>query len=76
MVNTGMTGKAIVMGFSGKPLELLEVEKVRQDEIPVLRRYTGGGTVIVDHMTFFASIVHNVSFFHFFYCYQHAVIFR
>ncbi len=49
------------MGFSAKPAELLELEKVRQDGIPVLRRYTGGGTVIVDHNTFFASFVMNVS---------------
>jgi hypothetical protein len=30
MVNTGMTGKAIVMGFSGKPLELLDIDKVNR----------------------------------------------
>lgn len=48
------------MGFSAKPPELIDIEKVKKDSIPVIRRFTGGGTVIVDEDTLFGSIIMNV----------------
>ena len=49
--------RAIVMGLSGVPSELLHLERVRQDSIPVFKRYSGGGTVIVDENTLFVSFL-------------------
>ena len=48
---------SIVMGMSGKAPLLLHTDKVRDSNIQVLRRYTGGGTVIVDENTFFVSLI-------------------
>ncbi|XP_073293703.1 uncharacterized protein [Primulina huaijiensis] len=59
LVNDGTTHPTIVMGVSGKPLELLDTESVLRDGIPVIRRYTGGGTVIVDHGTIFVTFICN-----------------
>ena len=47
----------IVMGVAGKPAELLDVEAVRRDNVPTIRRFSGGGTVIVDRGTLFASFI-------------------
>ncbi|XP_073121616.1 uncharacterized protein [Henckelia pumila] len=59
LINDGTTHPTIVMGVSGKPVELLDTESVLRDEIPVIRRYTGGGTVIVDHGTIFVTFICN-----------------
>uniref|UniRef100_A0A2P2LHK5 Uncharacterized protein LOC103931360 isoform X3 n=1 Tax=Rhizophora mucronata TaxID=61149 RepID=A0A2P2LHK5_RHIMU len=40
-----------------KPAELLEIKMVLKDWIPVIRRYSGGGTVIVDQGTIFVSFI-------------------
>lgn len=50
--------------FSGlfgcrKPSQLLELEPVIKDGIPVIKRFTGGGTVIVDKSTLFVSLICN-----------------
>uniref|UniRef100_A0A5B7AQE1 Putative lipoate-protein ligase A isoform X1 n=1 Tax=Davidia involucrata TaxID=16924 RepID=A0A5B7AQE1_DAVIN len=59
IINDGTNAPTIVMGMSGKPSELLELGHVLQDQIPVIRRFTGGGTVIVDHGTIFISLICN-----------------
>ncbi|KAF6165497.1 hypothetical protein GIB67_023326 [Kingdonia uniflora] len=59
IINDGTDALTTVMGISGKPLELLELEFVIQDEIPVIRRFTGGGTVIVDQGTIFVTFICN-----------------
>ncbi|XP_070018406.1 uncharacterized protein [Nicotiana sylvestris] len=59
IVNDGTNEPTIVMGISGKPAELLEIGSVLQDKIPVVKRFTGGGTVIVDHRTIFISFICN-----------------
>jgi lipoate-protein ligase A len=51
----------VVVGFSGKIHELVHVDKAKMDAVPVIRRYTGGGTVIVDSSTAFVSFVMNAS---------------
>lgn len=58
LVNEG-SPRAIVMGISGKPEELLNLETVRQEEIPVIKRFSGGGTVIVDENTLFVTLIMN-----------------
>jgi lipoate-protein ligase A len=45
------------MGISGKPEELIHIPSVRQDKIPVIKRFSGGGTVIVDENTLFISFI-------------------
>jgi lipoate-protein ligase A len=46
--------KAIIMGISGKEEELIH-PKAHADNIPVFRRFSGGGTVIIDEDTIFAT---------------------
>nr|XP_043607337.1 putative lipoate-protein ligase A [Erigeron canadensis] len=59
IINDGTDKPNIVMGVSGKPAELLEISPVLEDRIPVIRRFTGGGTVIVDDGTIFVSFICN-----------------
>ncbi|GJV62570.1 hypothetical protein Tco_1473398 [Tanacetum coccineum] len=46
-------------GLIGKPAELVEISPVLEDRIPVIRRFTGGGTVIFDHETIFVTFICN-----------------
>ncbi|CAI9115347.1 OLC1v1016234C2 [Oldenlandia corymbosa var. corymbosa] len=59
ILNDGTNDRNIVMGVSGKPAELLNINSVLQDKVAVIRRFTGGGTVIVDHNTVFATFICN-----------------
>lgn len=59
IINDGTTDPTIVMGISGKAKELLDIQPVVRDEIPVIRRFTGGGTVIVDQGTIFVTFICN-----------------
>ena len=45
--------------FFRKPAELLKIESVLCDQIPVVRRFTGGGTVVVDPITIFVTFICN-----------------
>ncbi len=56
IINIG-SPRAIVMGISSKAESLLELQKVKQDQIPVIRRFSGGGTVIVDEETLFITFI-------------------
>lgn len=60
LINRG-SPRAIVMGISGKPPELLHLDLVRRDNIPVIRRFSGGGTVIVDSNTLFVSFLFDTA---------------
>ncbi|KAK4263708.1 hypothetical protein QN277_029087 [Acacia crassicarpa] len=59
LINDGTNSPAIVMGLSGKLSELVEVRSVLQDQVPVIRRFSGGGTVIVDQGTIFVTLICN-----------------
>ncbi|WOK97584.1 hypothetical protein Cni_G06292 [Canna indica] len=59
IVNHGTNHPTIVMGISGRPSELIELKSVLRDQIPIIRRFTGGGTVIVDGGTIFVSFICN-----------------
>jgi lipoate-protein ligase A len=50
------TPPAIVMGISGKVDALLHTERVN---VPIVRRFSGGGTVVVDANTLFVSFICN-----------------
>ncbi len=51
------SSRAIVMGSSGKKEELINLEKALIDKVPIIRRFSGGGTVIVDENTIFSSLI-------------------
>lgn len=50
---------AIVMGISGKPELLINQEHLEKHPIPVIRRFSGGGTVVIDENTCFATFICN-----------------
>ena len=49
--------EALVLGISGRPEQMLHVEAAQRSGIPVIKRFTGGGTVVVDSDTLFASFI-------------------
>lgn len=61
IINAG-SSPAIVMGISGKYEELIDEEKMRHQPIPVIRRFSGGGTVVIDEHTYFVTFICNTSF--------------
>lgn len=50
---------AIVMGISGKPEALINSAKFKQAPVPVIRRFSGGGTVFIDESTHFVTFICN-----------------
>ena len=60
LINEG-SPPAIVMGISGKPAELIDREHLAKFPIPVIRRFSGGGTVVVDEQTLFVTMICNRS---------------
>ena len=59
ILNEGRPPATVVMGISGKPEKLLEIDRCKQDRIPVIKRFTGGGTVVTDTGIAFASFIFN-----------------
>ncbi len=51
----------IVLGISGEPEELVHQKKAKEMGVPLLKRYSGGGTVVVDCNTLFVSFIGNHS---------------
>jgi lipoate-protein ligase A len=58
VINQG-SPRAIVMGISGMPEKLIEMDLVKEAQIPVIQRFSGGGTVIVDEDTLFMTFILN-----------------
>ncbi len=56
IINEG-SPTAIVMGISGKTEELIDVPKARSLNVPIIKRFSGGGTVIVDEETLFITFI-------------------
>ena len=56
IVNEGST-PAIVMGISGKPHELVDTDKAKALQLPIIKRFSGGGTVVVDESTLFVTFI-------------------
>jgi len=57
LINIG-SSPAIVMGISGKADALVHLDQLPHS-IPILRRFSGGGTVIVDENTVFVTFICN-----------------
>ncbi len=49
--NTNAPSVTIVLGFSAKVPELVNLEDAVRDKVQLIRRYTGGGTVVIDSST-------------------------
>lgn len=58
LINQG-SPLAIVMGISGKKEELIDCTLTAKDQIPIIKRFSGGGTVIVDESTLFVTFICN-----------------
>lgn len=58
LINAG-TDPAIVMGISGKPEQLIDLNAYREGPVPLIRRFSGGGTVFVDNNTYFVTFICN-----------------
>jgi lipoate-protein ligase A len=56
LINEGST-PAIVMGISGKPELLIDQEKLKKEPLPLIKRFSGGGTVVVDQDTLFVTFI-------------------
>ncbi len=56
LINKGSC-PAIVMGISGKSQELIDELHYAQNPVPIIRRFSGGGCVVVDHSTLFISLM-------------------
>uniref|UniRef100_A0A7S1JNH4 BPL/LPL catalytic domain-containing protein n=1 Tax=Vitrella brassicaformis TaxID=1169539 RepID=A0A7S1JNH4_9ALVE len=52
----------VVLGISGKPQQLVHVDNATEDGIPLVRRYSGGGTVLVDENVLLCSMILPKSF--------------
>lgn len=51
--------RSIILGISGKPEHTVNLDTTQQDNIPMIRRYTGGGTVYITPSIRFLGIVMN-----------------
>jgi lipoate---protein ligase len=58
IINSG-SSPAIVMGISGKIEELVNIEQANEQNIPIIKRFSGGGTVVIDENTLFVTIIGN-----------------
>ncbi|MBS0629564.1 MAG: lipoate--protein ligase family protein [Verrucomicrobia bacterium] len=56
IINEG-SPPAIVMGISGNRQELIDDSKLSATPIPVIKRFSGGGTVVVDQDTLFVTFL-------------------
>jgi lipoate-protein ligase A len=47
----------IVMGIGGKPQSLLDLDLVRRDRVQVIKRFSGGGTVVLDPDSIWTTVI-------------------
>lgn len=58
LMNKG-SSPAIVLGISQKPEEMVDLALAQSTNIPLIRRFSGGGTVVVDENTLFVTYIFN-----------------
>lgn len=58
LINYG-SPPAIVMGISGKVEELIHIDEAKNLNIPIIKRFSGGGTVAIDENTLFVTFIFN-----------------
>ena len=49
--------EAIVLGISGKPEEMVHTDRVAEAGVPLIKRFSGGGTIVCDRNTVFATFI-------------------
>ena len=47
----------VIMGIGGKTEKLLDVDLVKEDGVQIIRRFSGGGTVVVDHSSLWTTFI-------------------
>ena len=57
VLSRGAAPPTVVLGLGGKAPALVDLAAARRDDVPLVRRYTGGGTVVVGEGTAFASLI-------------------
>jgi len=60
LINSG-SAPSVVVGISGKVESLVNLDETSRQKVPVYRRFSGGGTVIVDEETLFVTLIGNES---------------
>lgn len=60
ILNTGVD-PTVVFGISGKPDHHINPDRYAQNPIPLIRRFSGGGTVLTDHNTLFVTFICNTA---------------
>lgn len=48
-----------MLGIGGKADKLVHLDRTASDGVPLLRRFSGGGTVIVDEDSLFVTFIMN-----------------
>ena len=56
IINEG-SKRAIVLGCSNNPNSLINYALLKKENIPLIKRFSGGGTVVVDQNTIFVSFI-------------------
>ena len=56
LINEG-TSSSVILGISNVAQDLVEIEKAKKDNIPILKRFTAGGCVFVDKNTLFVTFI-------------------
>ncbi|QVE48676.1 lipoate--protein ligase family protein [Chlamydia crocodili] len=51
--------EAVVLGISRRPNEDLHIPELRSDNVPIIKRYSGGGTVFIDENSLFVTWIMN-----------------
>ncbi len=59
LINSGSSEEAIVMGISAPVEDHLNIQPIKNQHIPVIKRFSGGGTVFVDYNTLFVTFIFN-----------------
>lgn len=73
LINEGST-PAIVMGISGQMEELVDAKKAEAEKVPIIKRFSGGGTVVVDHNTIFTTFIGEKKLLLPFACYPEPIL--
>lgn len=61
LINEG-TPSAIVLGISNNAKDLVEINQAKKDNIPIIKRFTAGGCVLVDENTLFVTFIFSKKF--------------
>ncbi len=61
ILSEGSTIPSIVLGISNAPERHVHLQKASAMNIPLIRRFSGGGTVVVDEGTIFVTIIAHKS---------------